>query len=158
MKKKIIGGIIAILIVSFLLQLPNNLRYKVENVFGNSHTFFYGMNLGIMIDDVGGGYDEEVNLDDQANPTVDLTKYRGDKVDMFIYGRYVNSAEPLLVVLNDKVLYNDQPQREMAQFYSKYYIKKHFVVNLTETLKNGRNNLLISTGKVTEKYVLHITK
>lgn len=158
MKKKIIGGIIAILFVSVLLQLPNNLRYKVENDFGDSHTFFYGINLGIMINDVGNGYDEEVNLDDQANPMVDLTKYRGDKVDMFIYGRYVNSADPLLVVLNDKVLYNDHPQREMAQFYSEYYIKKHFVVNLTEALKNGRNNLLISTGKVTEKYVLDITK
>ncbi|MGM1044774.1 MAG: hypothetical protein ACQEXX_01370 [Bacillota bacterium] len=158
MKKKIIGGILAILIVSVILQFPNYLRYKLESAFGDPHTYFYGMNLGVMLNEVGGGYDEEINLDEQDNVTIDLAKFSGNKVDLFLYGRYVNSADPLVVILNDKVIYNGQPQSEMSNFYSSDYINKHFVIKLSESIQEGENRLVVSTGKATEKYDLNIIK
>lgn len=156
MKKKIIGGIIAALIISTLLQVPNYLRYQIESALGNPKTYFYGMNMGIMLNDVGGGYDEEINLDELSNVSIDLTKYIDDKVDIFLYGRYVNSADPLVVILNDKVIYNGQPQSTMSDFYASDYIKKHFVVKLTESIQKGENKLLVSTGEASESYDLTI--
>lgn len=158
MKKKIIGIILAVLIVAIILQVPNNLRYKLESAFGNPHTYFYGMGVGVLLNEAGGGYDEEFNLDEQPNVEVDLSQYSSNKVDLFIYGKYVNSADPLVVILNDKVIYNGQPEKEMANFYSRTYIKKHFVVKLTDAIQNGDNKLVVSTGRVTKQYNLSIIK
>jgi|GEM_PF-6174557 len=137
MRTKIIGGIIAVLIISTLLQVPNYLRYQIESTLGNPQTYFYGMNMGIMLNDVGGGYDEEINLDELFNVSIDLTKYSDEKVDLFLYGRYVNSADPLVVILNDKIIYNGQPQSTLSNFYASDYIKKHFVVKLSESIQKG---------------------
>ncbi|GAA0849330.1 hypothetical protein ABER99_21500 [Paenibacillus glucanolyticus] len=158
MKKKIIGGIIAVLIVAIILQVPNNLRYKLENAFGDPYTNFYGVYLGVMLNEIGGGYEEEISLDDQYKVDIDLAKYSGHKVDLFLYGRYVNSSDPLVIILNGKVIYNGQPEKEAANFYSKNYIKKHFVVDLTGSIQENKNKLMVTTGNATEEYELNIVK
>ncbi|OAB45996.1 hypothetical protein [Paenibacillus glacialis] len=157
MKKKIIGGTIAILIVSVILQVPNYLRYEIEDMFGNPQTHFNYINLGVTLNEVGGGYEEEINLEEQTKVNIDLAKFSGNKADLFLYGRYVNSADPLIVVLNE-VIYNGQPQSEMSNFYSSDYINKHFVIKLTEFLQEGENRLVINTGNYTKKYDINIIK
>lgn len=159
MKKRIVGGLglIATLIVLILLQVPNHLRYEIEDIIGNPQTYFYDVKMGVMLDDVEGGYDEEINLDEHANVSINLAKYNKDKVNVFIYGKYVNSADPLVVVLNE-VAYNGQPEGKLSNFYSSNYINKHFVINLTKFIKEGENRLVISTGNVTERYDLNFVK
>lgn len=78
-------------------------------------------------------------------------------MDVFLYGRYANSADPLIVVLNE-VVYNGQSESKLSNFYSKNYINKHFVINITKFIKEGENRLVISTGNVTERYALHFVK
>ncbi|OAB32712.1 hypothetical protein PMSD_17230 [Paenibacillus macquariensis subsp. defensor] len=157
MKKKIIATIV-ILIVLVILQVPNYLRYEIEDMFGNPQTHFNYINLGITLNEVGGGYGEdEINLEEQTKVNIDLAKFSGNKADLFLYGRYVNSVDPLIVVLNE-VIYNGQPQSEMSNFYSSDYINKHFVIKLTEFLQEGENRLVINTGNYTKRYDLNITK
>lgn len=156
MKKKIVGGMLAVLIFSIILQVPNYLRYELEDMFGDPGTYFYDVNIGVMIDSVG-GYDEEFDLDEQENISIDLSKYEGQQVKLFLYGRYANSADPLVVVL-DEVAYNGQPEREFSNFYSSNYIKKCFLIDITEYTKEGTNRLVLSTGKVTERYDLNLFK
>lgn len=159
MKKRIVGGLglIATLIVLILFQVPNHLRYEIEDIIGNPQTYFYDVKMGVMLDDVEGGHDEEINLDEHANISINLAKYSKDKVNIFLYGKYVNSADPLVVVLNE-VAYNGQPEGKISNFYSSNYINKHFVINLTKFIKEGENWLVISTGNVTERYDLNFVK
>ncbi|KJB84716.1 hypothetical protein AZ66_29250 [Paenibacillus sp. E194] len=158
MKKKIIGGILAVLIVAIILQVPNNLRYKLESTFGNPHTYFYSVGVGMLLNEVGGAYDEEFSLDEQPSAHINLSQHSSSKVDLYLYGKYVNSADPLVVILNDKVIYNGQPEKEMVSFYSTDYIKKHFIVKLSVAIRNGNNKLVVSTGEATKQYNLMIVK
>ncbi|QWU14287.1 hypothetical protein SAMN04487895_101585 [Paenibacillus sophorae] len=155
MKKKIFICIIALVTVLIFFQVPNNLRYKIEKKFGEPNTFFYSVGLGIIKQGEGGAYDEEFELDDQNNISIDTSMYSDKTREFYIYGKYVNSSDPLVIVVNDKVIYNKKPQNDMANFYSHIYIKRHFVVNLTKSISQGNNKVILSTGKVTKNYIIN---
>ncbi|MNB85009.1 hypothetical protein D3C75_318930 [compost metagenome] len=157
MKKKVISIIIAVLVIGVFLQIPNTLRYKIEKTFGDPNTFFYGINLGVMVDSLG-AYDDEIFLDDEPTATIDYSQYGTQKVELFLYGRFVNSADPLVAILNDKVIYNDNPSKEMSNFYSRYYIEKHFVIDLNDGIKEGQNKLVITTGRANKQFSIDIIK
>ncbi|MDN4086028.1 hypothetical protein [Paenibacillus polymyxa] len=155
-KKKFFLSLFIVLIILVVLQVPNYIRYQFDKNFGDPHTFFYDVGIGVLLDETNNYYEEEIDLDDQNKISIDVSQYKKRKADLYIYGRYINSAEPLVVVLNDIVIYNDKPENESVDFYSRYYFKKYFVVKLSEAVKKGENKLVISTGNATKNYDLYI--
>lgn len=140
---------IVLIVVFTFFGIPNYLRYHYEKNFGSPLTFFYGTNLGIIIGD-NNYYEDEINLDDIQSHKVDLSKYNSEEVEFYIYGRFVNSAERLVVTLNDKVVYNGKASNEMSNFHSRYYIEKHYVVKLQDFNRRGYNKIVVSTGSANE--------
>ncbi|WP_199614414.1 hypothetical protein [Paenibacillus alkalitolerans] len=145
-------GIIVIMaiVISFVFGVPHNIRYYFEKQFGEPHTFFWGTGLGVIVDKAG-YYEDEINLDDTDSPIINVSQY-GKNFELFLYGRITNSNDPLVVILNDKVLYNGHPSRENGDIFGEYYIEKHYVVKLEGIKRNSNNKLIISTGNNSEKY------
>jgi hypothetical protein len=160
-KKKIIYTLLAIVFLGFMFGWFSNIRYTIEKRFGDPSSFLYGVTIGVRYDDGLPGYDEEILLDDNDHPVIDFSnhlkkaKEYNANVDVFVYGSFVNSNDPLVVLLNNKVIYNGHPSREVSNFYDEYYINKYFVVELIDFIDIGENTLIISTGNTTESYTIN---
>ena len=146
--------LVVALAISMFFGLPNYLRYQIEKRFGEPHTFFYGTNLGVMADDFN-EYLEELSLDDYTEPMdFEVSKVTGN-TEVYLYGRFVNSADPLVVILNDNVVYNGHPSSEISDFWGRFYIEKYYVVKLDDFIKTGTNKIIISTGNEKQQYVIN---
>ena len=148
-KGKIITILIIFILVLYTLGFPNYLRYKIENRFSEPNTYFYGVTFAIMVDH-GYGYDAEFDLFDGSI----VEKFPDGDKEYYIYGKFINSAEPLVVVVNDKVVYNGHPSSELLNFYEDEYIKKNFVVKLKNFYRYGENKVILSTGNVNKVYFI----
>uniref|UniRef100_UPI001BABCE7B hypothetical protein n=1 Tax=Paenibacillus sp. Marseille-Q4541 TaxID=2831522 RepID=UPI001BABCE7B len=149
----VISAVIMI-VVLIVFQVPNNIRYQYEKRFGDLNTFFYGVGIGVMLGQTN-YYEEEVNLDETNEVSIDIDNSNRE-TNLYIYGKFVNSPEPLVVVLNDKVIYNGKAENKNADFYKRYYIEKQFVVQLNEALTEGSNKLIVSSGLASESYLIEI--
>jgi len=154
MKAKIIIGLLVVVFILFFLGVPSNIRYYFEKRFGDPHTFFYDVNLAIKLKG-NNYYTDEFYLDDNPRLRIDISPYQKSEIEMFLYGGYTNSADPLIVILNDKVIFNGHGTTySRANFYGRIYITKRFVVELEGFNLNGTNKIIVSTGNANETYFI----
>lgn len=153
-KKKTMYTILGVLL--FVLLFPgcsNNLRYKFEKTFGNPHSFFYGLGLGIAKGNHQNYYDDEFNMDDHKSISFNLGTSH-----VTVYGKVINSADPLIVILNQKVIYNGgMSNSDVPGFWNHFYINKYFAVPL-ENVSAGMNELILTSGNASEKIMIDARK
>lgn len=155
MKAKIIVGLIVLLLLLIWYGVPSNIRYAYEKRFGNPNTIIYSVGLGLMVDNYQ--YGEEYYLYDTQNITIDLSGYLKKDIAMYIFGRYANSNDPLIVILNDRVIYNKKGKRLYeGMFYDFRYINRHFVIKLDGFNFNGTNKIVLSTGNTSKTYIVNV--
>lgn len=155
MRSKIIIGIVVVLFFLFLFGVPNNIRYYYEKRFDNPETFFSGVHFAVMLDNKG-YYEDEYPVDDYPKIAIDLSKYQSNDVKLYMYGRYVNSADPLKITVNGKEVERIQVTRNKADLFDRYYIKKSFVVHFKDGIQLGENEIIITTGNAANRYVVYL--
>jgi hypothetical protein len=147
--------LLALAILQFLsaLTLPNIARYHIEKAFGTPHTFFYLCGLGIMQKDKS-WYVDEQNFYDDTSLNVNITKYKDSK--LYLFGRFVNSSDQLIVSLNGTILQKTDIQNDgsLKYFWEYHYLEKSFVVELP--YKIGKNELILITGNCQERLFINI--
>jgi hypothetical protein len=157
MKTKIIITIIVLVVISFMIpNFLNNIRYKVETTIGEPNSFFSGVGLGIQkTSEPQNYYDEEYELDDLKEITINTSKY-DKKGQVTIYGNVTNGAEPLKVILNDKVIYNSKMSNgSVVPVWEEFYLDKFFAVSLDE-LKDGENQIILISGNAVKKIKVNV--
>jgi hypothetical protein len=157
-KKKILLYILtAFIILSFFIpNFLNNIRYKAESTFGEPNTFFYSVGIGIQkTKEQQNYYDKEFELDDLDNIIINTSKYDESKVT--IYGKVANSADPLKVIVNDKVIYDSKMSNSSVDsFWNEYYLNKYFAVELSKLKLNNENEITLTSGNAVKKVTVVI--
>jgi hypothetical protein len=154
MKIKKISIYIIVALVLLCLFIPNflnNIRYKVETTFGEPNSFFYSVGIGIQkTKEPQNYYDEEFELDDLDKITLNISKYNNGQVT--IYGEVANSADPLKVIVNDKVIYDSKMSNSsVVSVWSEYYLNKFFAVELSQLKMGKENEIILTSGNAVKK-------
>lgn len=163
---KIIGKTTLILLISytgFMLLInfgvPNRMRYFYEKYFDTVNPELMEFTIRIMDDSLKTYEVQEFEyLEFDFNDTITLkySKYPKDKEIMF-YARIYNSDDPLVVVVNDKVVINsDMENREYPNFWEYWYLKKSTAQSLENLHSNSYNEVIINTGTLNQKIHLQL--
>lgn len=154
-KKVIIYSIIAIVFsIIFMPHVSGIIRYKIESVFGDPNSFFYGVGLGIDTDGFQ-YYEEEYRLDDYLNELT-IDPYYLHEGELTIYGRVTNSAEPLKILVNEEVIYDGKMSPGSSDgIWHKYYLETYFAIGLDQLEENKKNEIILISGGAVEKIIIN---
>jgi hypothetical protein len=151
-RKIIIYSISGLVLISlFIPNFLNNIRYKTESTFRIPNSFFYSVGIGLQkTTEPQNYYDKEYELDDIDIITINLSHF--NKSQVTIYGKVANSADPLKVILNEKVIYNSKMSNSSVEsFWKEYYLDKFFAVELSELESNKENEIILTSGNAVKK-------
>ena len=160
-KKYIKYFILGLILIPFIIpNFLNNVRYRFEKTFGEPITFFYGLGIGVrnygytgsddFLYDENHPFDEYYQLDDIEEVSINLSNFVDGEV--ILNGRVINSADPLIVLFNDKVIYDNKMSGYVQSFWDDYYLEKHFRIKLENIMRNSMNEITITTGNAVKKF------
>lgn len=154
-KKIIIFSIITLLFsIIFIPDISGVIRYKIESVFGDPNSFFYGVGLGIDTDGFQ-YYEVEYRLDDYLNELT-IDPYYLHEGDLTIYGSVTNSAEPLKILVNEEVIYDGKMSSGSSDgIWHKYYLENYFAIGLDKLEENKNNEIILISGSAVEKIIIN---
>ena len=157
-KKNKIEIIIIILAILLFPGVLNSIRYEIESRLGIAQTFIAPIALGVYDPESSDGeYFEEVSLLDDLEYSDFRTSDYQQELEFYIYGYVINSNEPLIVILNDEVIFNKKlSSYEIPKFWEKYYLDKNFVVELKPIAVGKLNKVVFVCGEISDGVNIYI--
>lgn len=164
-KKNKIEIIIIILAILLFPGVLNSIRYEIESRLGIAQTFIAPIALGVYDPESSDGeYFEEVSLLDDLEYSDVIGQFAHfrtsdyqQELEFYIYGYVINSNEPLIVILNDEVIFNKKlSSYEIPKFWEKYYLDKNFVVELKPIAVGKLNKVVFVCGEISDGVNIYI--
>ncbi|MEW9672394.1 hypothetical protein [Ammoniphilus sp. 3BR4] len=140
--------------LSLMFGLPNYMRYEAEKTFSEPHSFFYGTGIGIQkTQEPQNYYDKEYEMDDLEEIRLDLS----NSEDITLYGKVSNSADPLIVILNNEVIYNgDMSNSDIPNVWDEFYLDKYFAIDIDKVKEKSVNQITMTSGNATKTIKVYV--